>query len=55
MISHTEFSALRLSNFLPEAECEEVDEWEYFDRVWTCQMSGFTGVRAQGVLLRGSD
>lgn len=42
VISLEDFSALRLTNFLPEAACEQVDGWEYLDRIWICQMSGFT-------------
>ncbi len=43
MITHRELAPLRLEDFLPPtAEIEEVDGWEFMDRVWLGEVYGFT-------------
>jgi hypothetical protein len=42
MISHTEFGKLRLEQLLPEAEIEWVTGWEFMNRLWVGEKSGFS-------------
>jgi hypothetical protein len=34
MISHGGFGALRLAQFLPDAEIAELEKWEFMNHVW---------------------
>ncbi len=43
MITHQELAALRLKDFLPQAdEIEEVDGWEFMGKIWMGEAYGFT-------------
>jgi NTP pyrophosphatase (non-canonical NTP hydrolase) len=43
MITHRELAPLRLKDFLPQTDqIEEVDGWEFMDKVWLGEVYGFT-------------
>lgn len=42
MISHAQFSALRLAQFLPDAEIVELKNWEFMDQLWVGEAVGFS-------------
>jgi hypothetical protein len=42
MISHAEFGKLRLMQFIPESELEELQGWEYMDHLWLGESYGFS-------------
>lgn len=42
MISHARFGALRLSQFLPDAEIAELENWEFIDHHWIGEAIGFS-------------
>jgi hypothetical protein len=42
MISHDHFGALRLAQFLPEAEIEELRDWEFMEHLWVGEAIGFS-------------
>jgi hypothetical protein len=42
MISHARFGALRLVQFLPDAEIAERENWEFMDHLWLGEAVGFS-------------
>ena len=42
MISHARFGALRLVQFLPDAEIAELENWEFMDHLWLGEAVGFS-------------
>jgi hypothetical protein len=42
MISHARFGKLRLSDFRPDAEIAELDDWEFMDHTWIGEAIGFS-------------
>jgi hypothetical protein len=42
MIPYSEFGVLRLSQFRPDAEISELEDWEYEDRDWVGEAVGFS-------------
>jgi hypothetical protein len=42
MISHARFGALRLAQFLPDAEIAELENWEFMYHVWLGEAVGFS-------------
>lgn len=42
MISYARFGTLRLAQFLPDAEIEELSDWEYMDEYWIGEAVGFS-------------
>jgi hypothetical protein len=42
MISHDRFGALRLCQFLPDAEIVKLENWEFMERVWIGEALGFS-------------
>jgi hypothetical protein len=43
MIAHHDLAPLRLKDFLPQTDrIEEVDGWEFMDKVWLGEVYGFT-------------
>jgi hypothetical protein len=42
MISHTHFGALRLAQFLPDAQIEELRDWEFMEHLWVGEAIGFS-------------
>lgn len=42
MISYDDFAKLRLNQFLPADEIDELWDWEYLDQYWVGEGSGFT-------------
>lgn len=41
-ITHAEFGALRLSNFLSADQIAPLDEWEFMERTWVGEAAGFS-------------
>jgi hypothetical protein len=42
MIAYTQFYTLRLNQFLPVTEIEQIENWEFEDRVWVGEAVGFS-------------
>jgi len=42
MISHDRFGALRLDQFLPDAQIEELRDWEFMEHLWVGEAIGFS-------------
>ena len=42
MLSYDEFGRLRLADFMDPDDIREEDNWEYMDRIWIGEASGFT-------------
>jgi hypothetical protein len=43
LIPHDQFGRLRLIDFMPDAaEVVELEDWEYLDRLWLGEATGFT-------------
>jgi hypothetical protein len=42
MICHARFGALRLVEFLPDAEIAELENWEFMDHLWLGEAVGFS-------------
>lgn len=42
MIPHDQFARLRLAQFLPASEVEELSNWEFLDRIWVGEANGFS-------------
>ena len=42
MISHSKFHALRLSQFRKDAEIAELENWEYYERIWVGEAIKFS-------------
>lgn len=42
MIPHSDFSKLRLSDFVPPSEIVSLSDWEFDDRLWIGEAVGFT-------------
>jgi hypothetical protein len=42
MISYKEFGKLRLAQFRPDDEIEDLDEWEFMDDIWVGEAIGFS-------------
>lgn len=42
MISHDRFGTLRLLHFLPDAQIEELRDWEFMEHLWIGEAIGFS-------------
>jgi hypothetical protein len=42
MIPYSKFGRLRLSKFLKDAEIEELEDWEFENRIWVGEAVGFS-------------
>jgi hypothetical protein len=42
MISHSHFGTLRLSNFFPDNEIDQLENWEFLDHLWMGEAIGFS-------------
>jgi hypothetical protein len=42
MISHADFAQLRLSQFLPDEDFAQLEDWEFLGRVWVGEARGFS-------------
>jgi hypothetical protein len=54
-VSHVDFGRLRLADFVPAGDVVELDGWEYLDREWLGEATGFTAwlrLRSEPEVLR---